>query len=80
MNFKEIMQKVVSKEQAARIMLTFKTKADPKQNGGIYLNGVQFQQALAASFGAHGVNIDNITSNTADAVITRLERKSGIEF
>jgi hypothetical protein len=80
MSYKEIMKEVVSKDQAARIMLTFKSKADPKQNGGNYLNGMQFQQALSASFAVHGINVNNITSNTADAVITRLERKSGIEF
>ncbi len=78
MGFKEIMS-MVNKQQAVQFMNSLIAKNNRQLNGGVYLSPSQFTEAVNACLREIGIDA-NVSSNTANAVITRMERKSRIEF
>ena len=68
------------KARKATFKAEFSRRTDPKQNGGIYLNGAEFTAAVRVALniacaGAEGWPcLQSINTNTADAVASKLDR------
>jgi hypothetical protein len=76
MGYKEIMSQV-DKEQATKFMVLLKEQYALAGGNQWYQN---FTSYVRQNLAAIGVVVESLSSSTADAVVTRMERKSRINL